>query len=146
MFSNKAILTTGSHSSGSTWVGKVLAESPSVRYINEPFNIEHSPCKCGVKFDYWFTYIADGNELIFYKHLKPTIGYSFNLIGEVKTIRYQKDILRIFKKYSYFIINHVCRLRPLIKYPIALFSTEWLASKFDLDVIVLIRHPFCKQS
>jgi hypothetical protein len=30
---------------------------------------------------------------------------------------------------------------PLMKDPIALFSSEWLATTFDMNMIVLIRHP-----
>jgi hypothetical protein len=37
--------------------------------------------------------------------------------------------------------NRVHHARPLLKDPIAIFSAEWLATKFDIDVIVLIRHP-----
>ena len=36
MIDTKPILVTGSHRSGSTWVGKMLATSPSVNYIHEP--------------------------------------------------------------------------------------------------------------
>jgi hypothetical protein len=32
-------------------------------------------------------------------------------------------------------------MRPLIKDPDALFSAEWLASRFDVRVVVVIRHP-----
>lgn len=35
----------------------------------------------------------------------------------------------------------VCGLPPLLKDPLALFSTPWLAARFDLRVIVMIRHP-----
>jgi hypothetical protein len=31
--------------------------------------------------------------------------------------------------------------RPLLKDPIAVFSAEWLASTFDMDIVVMIRHP-----
>jgi hypothetical protein len=31
--------------------------------------------------------------------------------------------------------------RPLIEDPIALFSSEWLAERFDMHVVVVIRHP-----
>jgi hypothetical protein len=31
--------------------------------------------------------------------------------------------------------------RPLMKDPIALLSAEWLAQRFDMEVVVLIRHP-----
>ncbi len=28
-----------------------------------------------------------------------------------------------------------------MKDPLALFSSEWLASEFDMDVVLLVRHP-----
>jgi hypothetical protein len=31
--------------------------------------------------------------------------------------------------------------RPLLKDPIAVFSAEWLADTFDMNVVVMIRHP-----
>ncbi len=39
--------------------------------------------------------------------------------------------------YKYRMYN----IRPLIKDPIGLFSYKWLVSKFDMDVLVLIKHP-----
>ena len=35
----------------------------------------------------------------------------------------------------------ILRKRPLVKDPIAIFSAEWLAKRFNMNVIVLIRHP-----
>ena len=34
----RPILVTGSHRSGSTWVGKMIASHPRVAYVEEPFN------------------------------------------------------------------------------------------------------------
>jgi len=40
----KPILVTGSHRSGTTWAGRVLAFSPTpLGYIWEPFNPRHRP-------------------------------------------------------------------------------------------------------
>ena len=36
--SDKPILVTGAHRSGTTWVGKMLALAPGVAYVHEPFN------------------------------------------------------------------------------------------------------------
>jgi hypothetical protein len=71
----KAILVTGSHRSGSTWVGKMIAQSPSVVYIHEPFNLEIGPCVgiCSAKFNYWFTYISPENESQVYRAIANTI-------------------------------------------------------------------------
>ncbi len=142
-FSTRPILITGSHRSGTTWVGKMIAESPQVAYINEPFNIGAAPGVgiCDVKFNYWFTHICQANELDFYQKIKNTTEFSYNLFEELKRLRSPRGIRRIFNEYGKFIQYKKLKLRPLIKDPIALFSSEWLASRFDMDVIVLIRHP-----
>ena len=38
-------------------------------------------------------------------------------------------------------MNSLFNKRPLLKDPIAIMSAEWLYKTFDMDVIVLIRHP-----
>ena len=57
----KPILVTGSHRSGSTWVGKILNLSNETYYINEPFNIEthNSPSN---PFKYWFEYVEPNSN------------------------------------------------------------------------------------
>ncbi|MBW4575268.1 MAG: sulfotransferase [Aphanothece sp. CMT-3BRIN-NPC111] len=145
MFDNKPILITGSHRSGSTWVGKMLAQSPSVRIINEPFNLnrdrESSKCLCGVKFDYWFPYICQENEDYFYQHIKHTIDLSYNLKGQLNAANTPSAKGASIKGYGKFLMRRLLNIRPLIKDPIAVFSAEWLASKFNMDVVILIRHP-----
>ena len=34
------ILVTGSHRSGTTWAGQMLATAPGIGYIHEPFNCD----------------------------------------------------------------------------------------------------------
>jgi hypothetical protein len=69
MTAKKPILVTGSHRSGSTWVGRMLAEAPAVFYIHEPFSVSHPPGAgiCKARFTYWFTYITRKNEAAYYK-------------------------------------------------------------------------------
>ena len=52
MTNKKPLLLTGSHRSGSTWVGIIMAASPSVGYIHEPLNLNHHPGICGAEFEY----------------------------------------------------------------------------------------------
>lgn len=140
--SRKPILVTGSHRSGTTYVGRMIAEHPSIAYIHEPFNIQwcHSGI-CSAKFPYWFTYITEKNEVVFYEHIKNTIAFRYNISEELKSVRNIKDVALMIRDYHIFTLSRFRKLRPLIKDPIALFSAEWLASKFDMDVTVLIRHP-----
>ena len=52
-----------------------------------------------------------------------------------------RELKPIFGEYIRYNLHRMGKNRPLMKDPIALFSAPWLASKFDMDVIVLIRHP-----
>lgn len=139
MTNSKPILVTGSPRSGTTWVGRMISLAPSVRYIHEPFNISRRSCACGVKFDHWFYYVSKENEANFREHIEHTIGLPtniFNLLNVISEIRTTKR-LRLLRNYAKsFLIA-----RPLMKDPLAVFSAEWLASAFDMNVIVLIRHP-----
>jgi Sulfotransferase family len=138
---DKPILVTGAHRSGTTWVGKVIATAPSVGYIHEPFNIAYRPGICGAHFRYWFTYISPENEAQYHDHIKRTLQFSYDLGAKFAVVRSPKDVIRLCRDSLQFKMARLRRLRPLVKDPIALFSAEWLASSFHMDVIVLIRHP-----
>jgi len=143
MQKRKPILITGSHRSGSTWVSKIISESSSVAYIHEPFNLGNS-LSIGIskaKFDYWFTYICSKNELDFYHEIKNIIKINYILLAELKRVRQLKQFKRIVKEYFKNLQYKYYKMRPLIKDPIALLSAEWLQSKFNMDTVVLIRHP-----
>ena len=137
----KPILVTGSHRSGTTWVGKMLAATPSVGYIHEPFNLTHRPGICTAKFPYWFTYINEENESLYLEPLKNTLEFRFDIGAELPAIQSFRHLGRMLKNYKNFYLYRYRHAIPLMKDPIALFSSEWLARTFDMNVIVLIRHP-----
>ncbi len=138
---NKPILVTGSHRSGSTWLGRMIALSPAVGYIHEPFHPDHRPGICKAKFNHWFTYICDDNESLYSKDIEDCLNFNYQFAEEIRNIKSASDIIGLlrdsvrFKRYGLF------NKRPLVKDPIAFFSAEWLARSFDMEVVVLIRHP-----
>ena len=137
----KPILVTGSHRSGTTWVGKMLAATPSVGYIHEPFNLTHRPGICSAQFPYWFTYINEENESPYLLPLKKTLEFRFDIGAELPAIQSFRHAGRMLKNYKNFALYRFRHAIPLMKDPIALFSSEWLSHTFDMHVIVLIRHP-----
>ena len=140
--SNKRpILVTGSHRSGSTWVGQMIAMAPMVGYIHEPFNIRHRPGICGARFKNWFTYICDSNAPVYYDHLKKCFEFKYQFSKQLKTTKNPKNVVRLAIDSSRFSINRMLKKRPLVKDPIAIFSAGWLAKTYGMDVIVMIRHP-----
>lgn len=60
---NKSLLITGSHRSGSTWIGKVFESSGLFHYIDEPFNIDGTKDKLD-GLNYWFEYTKNNIDII----------------------------------------------------------------------------------
>lgn len=140
--SQRPILVSGSHRSGSTWVGKVLALAPNTGYIHEPFNIEG--CRdgiCRAHFPHWFFYITEETAGQYKAPLADTLRWAYSLNSEIASIDRPLDAARLLKDYSYFQLNRLRRSRIIMKDPIALFSSEWLYRTFDMDVVLVVRHP-----
>lgn len=141
MVTTRPILVSGSHRSGTTWVGRMIASSPEIGYIHEPFNPLHRPGICSAQFPQWFKYVTDENEGPFYEALRRTLAFQFNTGAEIKAIRSARHVGRMGKNWYYFTVSRMRHRTPLMKDPIAIFSCDWLARRFDMNVIVMIRHP-----
>lgn len=112
-------------------------------YIHEPFNVTDPPGAgiCGAKFRYWFTYITRDTEAGYYQDLKKTIEFRYNWRAALQQCRSVADLRKLKKEYGSFLKHRLRHARPLLKDPFALFSAEWLADRFLMDVVVTIRHP-----
>ena len=141
MVCGKSILVTGSHRSGTTWVGKMIAASPTVGYIQEPFFPGRRPGICGVTFPEPFAYVTDDSGEAFYSHIKAMLAFRFQFGAALAALRTPRDAAIILKYGTRFCRYRARRSIPLIKDPLAVFSAEWLARRFDMKVIVMIRHP-----
>lgn len=139
----KATLVTGPPRSGSTWVGRMLAASPSFYYVHEPFNPQVKSRKRGydVSFKHHYTYICEENESLYLEGIRRVVQGRFSWrpalaslesISDVVSMLKEARLRRKFRKQNVF---------PLIKDPIALVSAEWMATRFDINVIAMIRHP-----
>lgn len=139
--SHKPILVTGSHRSGTTWVGKVLATAPGMGYLQEPFGLQRRPGLCGAPFRFWFTYISSENDFMFYPSIKQTLAFQFNPHGQWHTLKSARAVAGTGKNFSSLLYYRLAHVRPLLKDPLAFFSAPWLAERFGTQVLVLIRHP-----
>ena len=92
------ILVTGSHRSGTTWVGKMVAVSPPIFYIHEPFNPTHGrPIFCHKTFTHWFTYVAAENESQYLATIQAVIGLRYRLRDAFRASRAMLDPLRMLR-------------------------------------------------
>jgi hypothetical protein len=135
------VLVTGSHRSGSTWVGEMLAGAPEVVYIHEPFSVLHRPGVCDAPFRYWFPYICQDNEAGYRGPIRDMLAFRYKPLAEATSLRTPRDAGRMVRDLGRFALARRRRARPLVKDPIAVFSTEWLWETFDVQPVVLVRHP-----
>jgi len=139
----KPILVTGSHKSGTTWVGKMISLSNEIGYIHEPFNPKKVNWRPGLELPYWFCHIDNNykNAKIVKEKLLDLLNYKFPYYHLLHKIKNYKEFLLLNRESLHFLSCILLYKRPLIKDPIAFFSTEWLYKQFNMDVVILIRHP-----
>lgn len=143
MLGTRPILVTGSHRSGTGWVGSMIAASttPPVAYLWEPFSIIHRPGILDIRFPYWFPYVSADNGDGYVAPIRDMLRFRYATGAELARARTPKDVARLVRDRARFARWRRQGARPLLKDPIAIYSAGWLADTFDMDVIVLIRHP-----
>ena len=138
----RPVLVTGAHRTGTGWVSRVLAMSPSrLGYIWEPFSPRHRPGTLPIKFKRYFQYVCAENCEGYAGPLADTIAFRYRPLAELRSLRSPRDAGRMLRDWRVFARQRRRGATALLKDPIALFSSQWLADTFDLDVVVLIRHP-----
>lgn len=122
--SEQPVLVTGSHRSGTTWVGRVLGLSARTAVTRrEPFNLDGYALR-GVAQN-WFPYPADIDRTT-----------ASEIIGDILRGR-----SRVWRPRDIVRFHLPGRPRAIVKDPIACLSSEWLARTFEFQVLVLVRHP-----
>jgi hypothetical protein len=105
----------------------MLALSENSLLAHEPFNIEPWAYALNGLAKYWFTYA-------------PALPQDLALEAFSKVL--QRRTRKIFlKNQPQHWIPPLRRGHLIIKDPIAALSSDWLAKNFDLEVLVLMRHP-----
>lgn len=114
---------------------------PRVAYLWEPFSLLHRPGILGADFPYWFPYVCKENQEPYVQPIREMLAFRYRFGEELRIARTPKDGGRLLRDWSRFAMWRARHARPLLKDPIAVFSSEWLADTFDADVVVMIRHP-----
>lgn len=140
MESSKPILVTGTHRSGSTWVGKVLSKASGYGYMHEPFNPIYPSTK-QAPISKWFLHLDQNSSSGYHKYFESILGWNYLPFERVGGINNHLK-LKLWVKYSIiYALNSLLRRNVLIKDPIAFFSAPWMHNNFDCDVCIVVRHP-----
>jgi sulfotransferase family protein len=138
----RPILVTGAHRSGTTWAGRLLAASPTpVGYLWEPFNPRHRPGTFPIRFPHYFHYVCAENAAEVRAPLADALAFRYRPGAELRSLRSVRDAARMGRDWWRSAGHRRRGVTPLMKDPIALFSSEWLADTFGMRVLVMIRHP-----
>ncbi len=135
------ILVTGTHRSGTTWVGKMLAADAMTAYISEPLNVLHRPGVFHTKVECWYQYICEENESQYLPAFQELLEFDYNLWDEIRSLRSRKDFLRMGRDFLIFYNGLMRGQRALLKDPFAVFSTPWFAKRLNCKVVITVRHP-----
>lgn len=120
------IFLTGTHRSGTTWMGKMLAAS-GIWSVHEPF----APKKKGWHEN--FTYIrTDDEHPEAAKHFSRVLNGGFQPAWDLPHATRLLGPLRVLPQPIH---------RVLIKDPLACLMTGFLTRKFNLRTLILFRHP-----
>lgn len=87
---NKPLLVTGSHRSGSTWIGKIIERSDEFIYLEEPTSLNNIPGSIE-HIQYWFQYIRNKDMDI----IKDLSTLNRNVLSQNKRALF-KDPLAFF--------------------------------------------------
>jgi len=139
--SARPILVTGIHRSGTSWVGKMLAEGANYTYVSEPLNVWHRPGVFRTPVERWYTYICEENEAPYLPAFKETAALKYHAWEELKALRSPKDLLRMARDWAAFARGRLAKRPPLLKDPFAVFSAPWFAEQLGCRVVIVVRHP-----
>jgi Sulfotransferase family len=135
------ILVTGSHRSGTTWVGKMLARTPGVAYVHEPFNPQRGPGWVGERLPHWYLYVCPENEGPYLPLFRGVMELRYPIGRDLASLGRPRFLGQALLEWGRSAPHRARGDRPLVKDPIALFSAEWVASRFGAKPVVMIRHP-----
>lgn len=119
----------------------MLCQSREAAYIDEPFTPSRSPAWLAEPLPYWFMYITEENEGTYRAALQRVVDLRYPVWDVLRRTRSLKQLARQAPEIPRSFVFRSRHLRPLFKDPLAIFSAEWLARTFDMDMVVMIRHP-----
>jgi hypothetical protein len=118
----------------------MLCASQEAGYVHEPFNPSRSPGWFPEPLPYWFMYVTEENEEPYVRLVDDVLALRYPLRSLARS-RSLRDVAQQVPEAARSVVYRLRGRRTLLKDPMALFSAEWLARRFGMEVVVMIRHP-----
>jgi hypothetical protein len=119
----------------------MLCLSREAGYVDEPLNPARWPGWMPVQPPYWYLYVSDHNMDVYRPLFERILRFRYPTVAHIKHCRNPRDAGRVLVDSTRSLAYRARGMAPLLKDPMALFSSEWLAQTFDMNVVVMIRHP-----
>lgn len=119
----------------------MLCLSGEAAYVHEPFCPNRSPGWLTEPLPYWYMYITDDNAGAYEAAIERVLQLRYPIARSLLASRHAKDLARQIPEAVRSLAYRARRLRPLLKDPFALFSCEWLADRFAVLPVIMIRKP-----
>lgn len=138
---NKPIVVTGSHRSGTTWVGRMLCLSGEAGYIHEPLNPVRVPSWMREPPAYWYVCITSSNADLYAPGIDRVLGFRYPTARNLTRLRKPEHAGMYLSDLKRALPARLRTPRPLLKDPFALFSTEWFEERYGADILITVRNP-----
>ncbi|MGQ0830654.1 MAG: sulfotransferase [Microthrixaceae bacterium] len=139
--SPRPVLVTGSNRSGTTWVGRMLCLSRELTYVHEPFNPGIWPRWTAEPIPYRNLYVCAENGHTYEAQIRDVLEQRFPFARQLRDVRSARDAARLARDGIRHRVDRAASRSTLMKDPIAVFSAEWLADRFDMAVVMMVRSP-----
>jgi hypothetical protein len=119
----------------------MLCESGQAGYIHEPFCPNRSPGWITEPLPYWYMYMAEENAHLYENAVERVVRLRYPVARSLLASKGPKDVARQVPEIGRALVYRSRSVRPLLKDPFALFSSEWLAERFAVVPVIMIRKP-----
>ena len=119
----------------------MLSLSPVLEYVHEPFNAHSSHDLFPGSFDLWYYYLDERAYRERISALRRVVDLQYPILHHLAKSHSLREAGHHVKAALRFAWKRWRGHSVLWKDPLALLSAERLAKVFDLQVIVMIRHP-----
>lgn len=120
----------------------MLCASGELGYVHEPFQPRRSPGWLPVPMPYWFMHVCEDNERTYVRDVERLMSLRYPVARSLRRSRSPHNLATQAQEIARSMGYRLRGIsRPLLKDPLALFSAEWLSSRFGMRVVVMIRHP-----
>lgn len=132
---------TGSHRSGTSWIGRCLALSGELGFIWEPFSKSYHPPFLVNSPSLWYYQVPTEKSDCWERQVNDLLNFKYRWGSKMRHFNSLFSITKAARDGANLLSHRTRGRRPLFKDPIALMSAAWLEDRFDAQIVVSVRHP-----